>query len=139
MAGMIEQELWNSIVQDPSSEEQHQKYANACVENNCEKEALQRYAKLRETNPAIADKFTKQLTVALEFKLMPDPEAEGERMADNSVIGRLGNFIHSLLLTGVLTFGYGVIKKSPLDLIIGVAMIVVYLSFIMNRSGRFTK
>ncbi len=136
---MIEQELWDNIVHDPSSEEQHQKYANACVDNDCEKEALQRYATLRNTYPAIADKFTKQLTVALEFKLMPDAQAEGQRIANNSIIGRMGTAVHSLLLTGIITFGYGLVKKSSLELVIGVAMVVAYLGFIMNRPGRFTR
>lgn len=136
---MIEQELWHNIVHDPSSEEQHQKYANACVDNDCEKEALQRYATLRNTYPAIADKFTKQLTVALEFKLMPDAQAEGQRIANNSIIGRMGTAVHSLLLTGIITFGYGLVKKSSLELVIGVAMVVAYLGFIMNRPGRFTR
>ncbi len=136
---MIEQELWDNIVHDPSSEEQHQKYANACVDNDCEKEALQRYTTLRNTYPAIADKFTKQLTVALEFKLMPDAQAEGQRIANNSIIGRMGTAVHSLLLTGIITFGYGLVKKSSLELVIGVAMVVAYLGFIMNRPGRFTR
>ncbi len=130
---MTEQELWKNIVHDPSNEDQHQQYANACVENDLEKEALQRYKELRNTCPVISDKFIKQLTTALEFKLMPNPQAEVQGMAKNSILGRLGSLVHSLLLTGIFSFGYGLMKKSLLELLIGVVMIAVYISYITNR------
>ncbi len=124
---MTEQELWENIVQDPSNEEQHQRYANECVENNLEKQALMRYQELKNIQPALSEKFTKQLTTALEFKLMPNPQTEGQSMAKNSILGRLSSVVHSLLLTGILSLGYGFMKKSSLEILIGIVMIAAYL------------
>jgi hypothetical protein len=136
---MTEQELWENIVHDPSDEKQHQRYANACVENDLEKEALQRYKGLRNIYPAISDKFTKQLTTALEFKLMPVSETANGGVAKNSILGRLSSLIHSLLLTGVLSLGYGYMKKSLLEIMAGLVMIAVYLSYIVNRSNHINR
>ena len=133
---MTEQELWKDIVTDPSNEEQHQRYANECVEYDLEKQALLRYQGIKTAYPTLSEKFIKQLTTALEFKLMPASEAENGGAADNGTLRRLNSFVHSLLLTGVLTLGYGYLKKSMLEILIGIIMIAAYLSYMVRKSFR---
>ena len=133
---MTEQELWKDLVKDPSNEEQHQRYANECVEYDLEKQALLRYQGLKAAYPALSEKFIKQLTTALEFKLMPASEAANGGAADNGMLRRLNGFVHSLLLTGVLSLGYGYMKKSMLEIVIGIIMIAAYLSYMVRKSFR---
>ncbi len=135
---MTEQELWKNIVHDPSDEKQHQAYANACVDHDLEKEALQRYKQMQNAYPAISAKFTKQLTTAVEFKLMPaSPEADISQ--GNSLLGRLKGFVHSILLTGVSSLAYGIIKKSLLEILIGVVLIAAYMSYMVNKQNRINR
>lgn len=135
---MTEQELWKNIVHDPSNEKQHQEYANACVDHDLEKEALQRYKQMQNAYPAISAKFTKQLTTAIEFKLMPaSPEADMSQ--GNSFLGRLKGFVHSILLTGVSSLAYGIIKKSLLEVLIGAVFIIAYMSYIVNKQNRINR
>ncbi len=131
---MLEQDLWKDIVHDPSNEAEHQRYANACVENNLEKEALLRYKELQKAYPAISDKFIKQLTTALEFKLMPGPDGTDGYPTKNSLLGRMRSLVHSILLTGIFSFAYGVIEKSALQVLIGTVIVVAYVGYMANRS-----
>lgn len=133
---MTEQELWKDIVKDPSNEDQNQRYANECVEYDLEKQALLRYQGLKATYPALSEKFIKQLTTALEFKLMSASEAANGGAADNGMLKRLNGFVHSLLLTGVLSLGYGYMKRSMLEIVIGIIMIAAYLSYLFRKSFR---
>ncbi len=124
------------MVQDPSSEEQNQRYANACEENDLEKEALQRYQHMRGAYPALADKFIKQLTAALEFKLMPDQnEADGSPEI-NEILGYLRLSGYVALLIGVVLLAYGVIKKVLLPLLIGAVIMAAYLVVRKSGNGR---
>lgn len=130
---MTEQELWKTIVSDPSNEGQHQHYADACVEHGYEKEAVERYRGMQKSYPVLADKFIKQLTTAAEFKCLSSLEEEEKAKEEKSIVGRLRGLIHSLLLTGLFSLAYGIFEKSTIQILIGAVLIAVYVSYISGR------
>lgn len=126
---MTEQELWKIVEKDPSNELLHQQYVNECVKYNLEKEAIQRYKEFQKEYPAIADRFNRQLTTALQFKFMPSHANVDELKPKKNLLLRLFGFEYSILLTGVLSLVYGLIAKSRLQTLLGIVIILGFMTY----------
>ncbi len=133
---MTEKELWKDVEANPSDETLHQKYVNACVKHNLEKEAIQRYRQIQSTYPAIAAKFTKQLVTVLQFKLMPSHSDMEALKPTKNLIMRLFGFEYSILISGVLSLAYGLIAGSPSQTWLGVAIILGFMGYKYFRVKR---
>lgn len=126
---MTEKELWSIVQKDPSNEALHQQYVNQCVKFNLEKEAIMRYKELEKTYPDISAKFTKQLTMALQFKLLPSHGNIDELKPKKNLLVRLFGLEYSILLTGVFSLAYGLLAKSKLQLLIGIVIILGFVGY----------
>ncbi len=126
---MTEEELWKQVQADPSNEALHQQYVNACVKHSFERQAIQRYTQIKNLYPQIANKFIKQLTIALQFKVMPVRGNDGGEKSKKSLLLRLFGLEYSVLITGILSFAYGIIAGSTVQLWIGIVIIVGFMGY----------
>ncbi len=133
---MTEQELWKQVQSDPSNEALHQNYVNACVKNNLEKEAIQRYRQVQDQYPQLSAKFTKQLTTVLQFKFMPAHSDIEALKPKKNLLLRLFGFEYSILISGVLSLAYGIIAPSASQTWLGIVIIVGFMAYKYIRVKR---